>query len=47
MDREDIGAMVFYPRKMKVFNGYSYVKPLDPIIPLIEEMGLFIEDYSN
>ncbi|MEK4486364.1 hypothetical protein MHH81_12350 [Psychrobacillus sp. FSL H8-0484] len=51
--REDIHAMVFYPRKMKVFIGYDYLmgiytsRPLDPIIPLIEEMGLFIEDFSN
>ncbi len=49
--REDIGAKVFYPRRMKVFIGYDYLmgihmsKPLEPIIPLIEEMGLYVENY--
>ncbi|KAA0941022.1 hypothetical protein FQ087_21485 [Sporosarcina sp. ANT_H38] len=50
--RENIGAKVYYPRRMKVFIGYDYLmgvhmsKPLDPIIPLIEETGLFIEKIS-
>lgn len=50
--REDIGAKVYYPRRMKVFIGYDYLmgvhmsKPLDPLIPLIEKMGLFVENLS-
>lgn len=51
--REDIGSRVFYPRRMKVYIGYDYLmsihtsRPLDPIIPLIEEIGLYVEDFSK
>lgn len=47
--REDIGAKLFYKRKMKVFIGYDYLmgihssKSLEKIIPQIEKLGLYIE----
>ena len=47
--REDIGADVFYPRKMKVFIGYDYLmgihtsKSIDALIPTIEQLGLFVK----
>jgi len=49
--REDIGAEVYYPRRMKVFIGYDYLmgihtsKSIDSIIPSIEQMGLFVEKH--
>lgn len=51
--REDIGSKVYYSRKMKIFIGYDYLmsihtsKPLDPLISLIEKIGLYVEDFSK
>ncbi|WP_416729348.1 hypothetical protein [Fictibacillus sp. JL2B1089] len=53
MLREDIGAKVFYPRKLKVFIGYDYLmsvhtsRPLEPIFHEIEQYNLYVEDFSN
>lgn len=47
--REDIGSEVFYPGKMKVYIGYDYLmgihtsKSIDSLIPMIEQLGLFVE----
>lgn len=49
MLREDIGAKVFYPRKLKVFICYDYLmginssKSIEKIIPQIEALGLYVE----
>lgn len=49
MLREDIGAKVFYPRKLKVFICYDYLmgincsKSIEKIIPQIENLGLYVE----
>ncbi|MEK5061640.1 hypothetical protein MHB81_25240 [Paenibacillus sp. FSL H7-0326] len=49
--REDLGADVFYPRRMKVFIGYDYLmgfhtsKSIDSLIPRIEGLGLFVEKH--
>lgn len=49
--REDLGADVFYPRRMKVFIGYDYLmgihtsKSIDSLIPQIEGLGLFVEKH--
>ena len=49
--REDIGAKVFYQNKMKVFIGYDYLmgmhtsKSLENLIPEIEELGLYVEEF--
>ncbi|MGG0658289.1 hypothetical protein [Rummeliibacillus pycnus] len=51
--REDIGSKIFYNRKMKIFIGYDYLmsihtsKSLDSMISLIEELGLYVEDFSK
>ena len=51
--REDIGATIYYNRKMKVFIGYDYLmgvhtsKSLEPIVPVIHKLGLFVEDFSS
>lgn len=51
--REDIGSKIFYDRKMKIFIGYDYLmsihtsKSLDSMISLIEELGLYVEDFSK
>lgn len=47
--REDIGVDIFSPRKLKIFIGYDYLmgvnssKSLEPIIPEISAIGLFVE----
>lgn len=47
--RENMGVDIFYPRKLKLFIGYDYLmgihssKSLEPIIPQITAMGLFVE----
>ncbi|MNM68761.1 hypothetical protein D3C81_803270 [compost metagenome] len=49
--REDIGSIVCYPRKMKVYIGYDYLmgihtsKSIDSLIPSIEQLGLFVEKH--
>jgi len=52
MLREDIGAKVFYPRLLKIFICYDYLmgihssKSLKKIIPEIEALGLFVEEFK-
>lgn len=49
--REDIGADMFYPRRLKIFIGYDYIMSvhtsisLTKIIPKIEELNLFVEEF--
>ncbi|MBE6091130.1 MAG: hypothetical protein E7206_24505 [Clostridium beijerinckii] len=49
--REDIGAKIFYQNKIKVFIGYDYLmgihtsKSLEKLIPEIEELGLYVEEF--
>lgn len=49
--REDLGANVYYPRRMKVFIGYDYLmgihtsKSIDSLTPSIERLGLFVEKH--
>ncbi|WIV19864.1 hypothetical protein QPK24_03750 [Paenibacillus polygoni] len=49
--REDMWAKVYYPRRMKVFIAYDYLmgihtsKSIETIIPLIEQLGLFVEEH--
>lgn len=49
--REDLGSVVFYPRKCKLFIGYDYLMsihshiPLDPIFQSIQNLGLFVEEF--
>lgn len=49
--REEIGAEVFYDTKLKIFIGYDFLmgihvsKPIDPVVPSIKKMGLFVEKY--
>ncbi|MBD7971284.1 hypothetical protein H9647_24780 [Paenibacillus sp. Sa2BVA9] len=49
--REDIGATVYYPRRMKVYIGYDFLmgihtsQSIASIIPSIERLGLFVEKH--
>lgn len=49
--REDIGSEVFYEDKIKIFIGYDYlmgvhtIKSLENLIPEIEELGLYVEEF--
>ncbi|WP_133250197.1 hypothetical protein [Ruminiclostridium sufflavum] len=51
MLREDIGAKIFYPRKLKIFICYDYLmgihtsRSIEKIIPEIEALGLFVEAF--
>lgn len=51
--REDIGANLSYPRKMKIFICYDYLmgihcsRSLERVIPAIEALGLFVEKFNN
>lgn len=51
--REEIGADVYYETKLKVFIGYDYLmgihtsQLIEPIMPKIEEMGLFVEKFNS
>lgn len=48
--REDIGAKIWYPRKVKIFICYDYLmgihssRSIEKIIPAIETLGLFVEE---
>lgn len=48
--REDIGAKICYPRKLKIFICYDYLmgvnssRSLEKVIPAIEALGLFFEE---
>jgi hypothetical protein len=50
--REDIGAKIFYPRRLKIFICYDYLmgihssRPIKKIIPDLEALGLFVEEFS-
>jgi hypothetical protein len=50
--REDIGAKIFYPRRLKIFICYDYLmaihssRSIEKIIPDIEALGLFVEEFS-
>jgi len=50
--REDIGAKLFYPRKLKIFICYDYLlgihsnRSLEKVIPDIKALGLFVEEFS-
>lgn len=49
--REELGADVYFETQLKVFIGYDYLmgihisQPIEPIIPKIERMGLFVEKF--
>lgn len=51
--REDIGAKIFYPRKLKIFICYDYLmgvnssRSINQIIPFIESIGLFVEELGS
>ena len=51
--REDIGAKVFYPRKLKIFICYDYLlgihsnRYIEKVIPRIKDLGLFVEEFSE
>lgn len=51
MLREDIGAKVYYPRKLKVFICYDFLmsvyssQSLAKLIPEIELLGLYVEEF--
>jgi hypothetical protein len=48
--REDIGAKVYYPEKLKIFICYDYLmgihsrRSIEKVIPAIEALGLFVEE---
>lgn len=48
--REDIGAKIFYPRKLKIFVCYDYLigihssRSIEKVIPRIKDLGLFVEE---
>lgn len=49
--REDIGAKISYPRKLKIFICYDYLmgihssRSIEAVIPAIEALGLFVEEF--
>ncbi|WP_018888339.1 hypothetical protein [Paenibacillus massiliensis] len=49
--REEIGAEVYFETNLKVFIGYDFLmgihtdRPIEVIIPKIEEIGLFVEKF--
>jgi hypothetical protein len=51
--REDIGAKIFYPRKLKIFICYDYLmgihcnRSIENVIPTIEALGLFVEKFND
>jgi hypothetical protein len=51
--REDIGAKVSYPRKLKIFICYDYLlgihsnRSIEKVIPRIKDLGLFVEELSE
>ncbi|WP_312095600.1 hypothetical protein [Aminipila sp.] len=51
--REDIGAKLFYPRKLKIFICYDYLlgihssSSIEKVIPKITDLGLFVEEFSD
>lgn len=51
--REDIGAKLFYPRKLKIFICYDYLlgifssRSIEKVIPEIQDLGLFVEEFSD
>jgi len=51
--REDIGAKLFYPRKIKIFICYDYLlgiysnRSIEKVIPRIIDLGLFVEEFSE
>lgn len=51
--REDIGAKILYPRRLKIFVSYDFLmgvncsRSLEIIIPDIEALGLYVEEFGN
>ncbi|BCJ98308.1 hypothetical protein [Anaerocolumna chitinilytica] len=51
--REDIGAKVFYPRRLRIFICYDFLmgvncsRSLENIIPEIEALGLYTDIFEN
>lgn len=53
MLREEIASLLYYKNDVKIFIGYDYLmsiltsKPIDSLIPEIESMGLYVEEFSR
>lgn len=53
MLREIVGSRLYYKNDVKIFIGYDYLmsihtsKPIDSLIPEIERMGLYVEEFSR